>query len=133
MNSRQFAQIFGAIYLIVGILGFIPQIAPANSSLGPGGAQLLGLFPVNYVHDVVHLVLGIWGLASAGTMVRAVMFCRVFAALLLVLGLYGLIDWGGTMPTEALVPLGGYDALLHLASGLLAAYFGWGAPSKAVA
>jgi hypothetical protein len=125
LTSRQFAQIFGAIYLLVGILGFVPQLVTNGA--------LLGLFPINAIHDGVHIVLGLWGLFSAGSMVRAVMFCRGFAVLLLVLGVYGLFGWSSALPTDWLVPLGGYDSLLHLGSGLIAAYFGWGAPSKAMA
>ncbi len=125
MSARQFAQVFGAIYLIVGILGFIPPLV--------SNGALLGIFPINYLHDVVHIVLGLWGLLSAGSMVRAVTFCRAFAAVLLILGVYGLFGWSSPLPTDGLVPLGGYDSLLHLASGLIAAYFGWGAPSKAPA
>jgi hypothetical protein len=129
VNSRQFAQIFGAIYLIVGILGFIPGVTQAAPGYGAGGGALLGIFPINYLHDVVHLVLGIWGLASAGSMARAVSFCRAFAVILILLGIYGFFSTG----TDSLVPLSGYDTYLHLASGLLAAWFGWGAPSKAAA
>ena len=129
MSSRLFAQIFGAIYLIVGILGFIPGIAQSSAAYGAGGAVLAGLFPVNYLHDVVHLILGIWGLASAGSMARAVSFCRAFAVVLILLGIYGFFS----APTESLVPLGSPDTWLHLVSGVIAAYFGWGAPSKATA
>jgi len=133
LTSRQFAQIFGAIYLLVGILGFIPGISQSAPDFGAGGAKLIGLFPINYLHDVVHLVLGLWGLLSAGSMERAVMFCRGFTVILLILGVYGLFGWSSSLPTDGLVPLGGYDSLLHLGSGLIAAYFGWGAPSKAMA
>jgi hypothetical protein len=125
LTSRQFAQIFGTIYLIVGILGFIPSLVTSGA--------LLGIFPINYLHDCVHIILGIWGLASAGSMARAVLFARAFAVILLVLGIYGLFGWSSPLPTDSLVPLGGNDSLLHLASGVIAAYFGWGAPSKALA
>lgn len=129
MNARQFAQIFGAVYLIVGILGFIPGVTQADPSYGSGGGMLFGLFPINYLHDVVHLVLGIWGVASAGSMARAVSFARGFAVILILLGICGFFP----SVTSGIVPLGGYDTYLHLASGLVAAYFGWGAPSKAIA
>jgi len=122
LTSRQFAQVFGAIYLIVGILGFIPPLVTNGA--------LLGIFPINYLHDFVHIILGVWGLASAGSMARAVMFARAFAVILLVLGVYGLFGWSSPLPTDNLVPLGGYDSILHLGSGIIAAYFGWGAPSK---
>jgi hypothetical protein len=123
LTSRQFAQIFGAIYLIVGILGFI-TVAPLVSN-----GALLGLFPINVLHNAVHIVLGLWGLMSAGSMVRAVSFARIFAVILLVLGVYGFFSSG----TDSLLPLGNYDQWLHLGTGLIAAYFGWGAPSKATA
>ncbi len=129
MNARQFAQIFGAIYVIVGILGFIPGITQPATGYDGGGGMLLGLFEVNYLHGVVHLALGVWGLASAGSMARAVTFCRAFAVILIVLGIYGFFS----SATDAIVPLSGYDVYLHLASGVIAAYFGWGAPSKAMA
>lgn len=129
MNARQFAQIFGAVYLIVGILGFIPGVTQPEPGFGAGSGALLGLFPINYLHDVVHLLLGIWGLASAGSMARAVGFARAFAVILILLGIYGFFS----APTDSLVPLSGYDTYLHLASGIIALYFGWGAPSKAAA
>jgi hypothetical protein len=125
LTARQFAQIFGAIYVIVGVLGFIPPLVPNGA--------LLGLFPLNPVHDAVHVILGIWGLASAGSMARAVTFCRSFAVILIVLGIYGLFGLYAPLPTDGIVPLGGNDAYLHLVSGIIAAYFGWGAPSKAIA
>jgi hypothetical protein len=125
LTSRQFAQVFGAVYLIIGVLGFIQPLILKSS--------LLGLFPINYLHDAVHIILGIWGLASAGSMASAVTFCRYFAGILLVLGVYGLLGWSSPLPTDDIVPLGGYDSILHLSSGLIAAYFGWGAPSKATA
>lgn len=47
-GSRSFAQIFGAIYTLVGVIGFITP-----SSLG---------VPVNGVYNLIHLVIGVWGL-----------------------------------------------------------------------
>jgi len=125
LTSRQFAQIFGAIYLLVGIVGFVPQLV--------WNGALLGIFPINAWHDAVHIVLGLWGLASAGSMARAVMYCRSFAVILAVLGIYGLFGLYGPLPTDSVVPLGGNDAYLHLGSAIIAAYFGWGAPAKAAA
>ena len=67
--AQRFAQIFGAVYLLVGILGFIPPLIPGQIQglLGPFeplSGFLLGLFAVNWLHSVAHLAIGAAGLAS---------------------------------------------------------------------
>ena len=47
---RSFAQIFGAVYTLVGIIGFVT----------PGTLGSLGV-PVNTVYNLIHLVIGVWG------------------------------------------------------------------------
>jgi len=60
--SRMYAQVFGIVFLLVAILGFIP--ATANGLL----ATVLG-YPVNLVYNLVHLVTGVLGIwAGFGTM-----------------------------------------------------------------
>ncbi|MBC5810822.1 MAG: DUF4383 domain-containing protein [Candidatus Eremiobacteraeota bacterium] len=132
---RRFAQVFGAMYLLVGIAGFIPGLSQMTDGYGAGGGLLLGLFPVNYLLDVVHLTIGAWGVASAGSLTRATTYARVVGAVFIALGIYGIcaVANGGHLPTDALVPLNGNDWWLHLTSGLLAAYFGWGVRASSVA
>ena len=62
---QRFAQVFGAIYLLVGIMGFMPPLLtvepPDSSFMG----LLLGLFLVNALHSATHLLLiGVAGLAT---------------------------------------------------------------------
>jgi hypothetical protein len=62
----------GIVYVLVGVLGFIPGITVANG-MAPGQGLLLGIFAVNTVHNLAHLVLGaalIW--AATGDNVRLV-------------------------------------------------------------
>ena len=125
---RTFAGVFGAIYLIVGILGFVPGLvqpahhAPALAVESNHG-MLLGLFPVNLLHNVVHLLIGVWGLAASSNLPAARWYGRalaVFYGLLAVLGLFP-----ATHTLFGLVPIHGHDVWLHAVSALVAGYFGF--------
>ncbi len=106
--ARTVAAVFGAVYLLVGIIGFVMD------------SPLFGLFPVNALHNIVHIVLGAILLYGSMSNAAAIQTTRGVGGLLVVLGLLGFID-----PFTDLVPLGGNDVWLHLASGviLLAAGF----------
>ena len=101
--NRTVAAIFGVIYIVAGVAGFVLA------------SPLFGLFDVNAVHNVVHIVLGailIWGMMNAAS---AVMANRWVGVILLVLGVLGIFV---ANPLD-LVPIGGYDVWLHLASGIV--------------
>ncbi|WP_247660152.1 DUF4383 domain-containing protein, partial [Micromonospora sp. D75] len=72
---RRIASGFAVLLLLLGALGFVPGITSDYADLrfaGPGsGARLLGLFQVSVVHNLVHLVLGVAGLALARTVAGA--------------------------------------------------------------
>ena len=64
------AQLFGVVFLLVGILGFIPGItseAPGDFAGDGSEAELLGIFSVSILHNIVHLLFGLVGLALART------------------------------------------------------------------
>lgn len=71
MDTRRFALIWGIVFLGLAATGFIPGLLHPP---GPGHPDLavdsmygdaLGLFPVNVLHSLVHLVFGIWGLIAS--------------------------------------------------------------------
>jgi len=101
--ARTVAAVFGAIYLLAGIVGFILE------------SPLLGLFEVNALHNIVHIGLGALLLYASTSISMATMANRGVGALLLVLGILGFIVPEGF----GLVPLGGNDIWLHLASGAI--------------
>ncbi|CAA9422975.1 MAG: hypothetical protein AVDCRST_MAG80-63 [uncultured Rubrobacteraceae bacterium] len=122
--AQRFAQIFGAIYLVVGIVGFIPVpplLVPADFPvIGPLEGFVLGLFAVNWLHSVVHLAIGAAGLASYRSPAAARSYSIGIGVLYLLLFLIGLI-----LPTVfGLVPLNGADNILHLVSGAVALAIG---------
>lgn len=102
MNTRQPVQIgallIGAVFLLVGIAGFIPGLTTHYSHLGfanEDGARLVGLFGVNVIHNVLHMALGVAGLALAKTPASARTYLLAGGAAYLVLFIYGLsIDRG---------------------------------------
>ena len=123
MNARMFALVFGIVYLLVGLLGFT-----ASSSMA--AAPLLGIFPVNLLHNIVHILIGIWGLASYRSATGAVAYARGLAILYALLTILGLIPATNTM--FGLVPIYGADVALHALTAIIAAYFGWAAPTERI-
>jgi Domain of unknown function (DUF4383) len=61
---QRFAQVFGAIYLLVGIMGFIPPLLTGKTPDSSFMGLLLGLFYVNWLHSLTHLLIGVVGLAT---------------------------------------------------------------------
>jgi hypothetical protein len=131
---RTFALIFGIIYLVVGVMGFIPglvQPAPVAPELevSEGFGRLLALFPINFLHNIVHLAVGLWGVLSYRSESGAILFSRSIAIFYGVLAILGLIPVTNTL--FGLVPIYSHDVWLHALSALIAAYFGWWAPRGA--
>ena len=104
--NRIVAAIFGVVYVVAGIAGFVTNTSP-----------LFGLFDTNTVHNVVHVVLGailLWGMMNTAS---AILANRWVGVVLLVLGVLGIF-----VPNPGnLVPIGGNDVWLHLASGIVLA------------
>lgn len=114
------AQAVGAVFLLVGILGFIPVITTNYESLGlaghGSGALLLGIFQVSVLHNLVHLLFGMAGILMARTHARARNFLLFGGIVYLVLWLYGLFV-GHDSPAN-FVPVNNADNWLHLVLGL---------------
>ena len=121
----------GSVYLLIGVLGFVPGITRfASDPTGsvPGEGLLLGIFAVNVVHNIAHLALGailIWGSRSAAK-VGAVN--RLMAAVFLVLVVASVIA-----PIVEGVAINPPDTVLHLASALLTGYLGFVAARQVAA
>ncbi|GAB4457077.1 MAG: hypothetical protein OHK0029_16160 [Armatimonadaceae bacterium] len=137
---RGFALTFGIIYLIAGILGFVPGVThhvmtPADTNVvtdpglvvEEGYGLLFGLFPINILHNLFHIAIGIWGIVAAGSVSAAVGYSRSIAVI------YGLLAIMGLFPVTnvlfGIIPLYGNDIWLHALSAAVAAYFGFFAPA----
>ncbi|MDQ0749615.1 hypothetical protein QF034_003846 [Streptomyces africanus] len=115
------AQLVGVVFLVVGVLGFIPGVTTDYGSMEiashESGAELLGLFQVSVLHNLVHLVYGLLGLVLAGTATGAYSYLLVGGAVYLVLWVYGLSV--GHDSDANFVPLNSADDWLHFALGIL--------------
>nr|WP_171116297.1 DUF4383 domain-containing protein [Streptomyces sp. N502] len=118
---QQAAMLVGAIFLLVGILGFIPGITTSYGSMEfashESGAKLLGIFQISVLHNLVHLLYGVAGLAMARTASAAYSYLLVGGAIYLVLWIYGLAVGHDT--DANFVPLNTADDWLHFVLGIL--------------
>jgi len=114
------AQAVGAVFLLVGILGFIPGITSNYASLGMAGpaseAMLLGVFQVSILHNIVHLLFGVAGLLMARTPGQAKNYLLYGGVIYLVLWLYGLLIGHDTAAN--FVPVNTADNWLHFLLGV---------------
>jgi hypothetical protein len=129
MAIRRFALVYGIVFLIVGIAGFIPgfvtPLEPQHPDLAveAGAGRLFGLFPVNVLHNIVHIIFGIWGIAVWRSIPRSLTYARSVAVIYAVFVVMGLIPMLRT--TFGLIPLYGHDVWLHVLLAGVAAYFGF--------
>lgn len=121
--NRLVATIFGAVYLLVGALGF--AVTGGVGFISTSGGLLLGIFEVNPLHNIAHLLIGgallIAGLASARA---AKVTNTVVGAAYLLLGIIGFFLVGTAANVLA---LNTFDHFLHLASALVLLGVGVGA------
>jgi hypothetical protein len=114
------ALLYGAVFLLVGIAGFIPGLTSNYDQLMAAGhhseAMLLGIFQVSWLHNIVHLVYGIAGLALARSASGARTYLLWGGVVYLVLWIYGLLV--GQESQANFVPLNSADNWLHLFLGV---------------
>ncbi|CAO4152406.1 DUF4383 domain-containing protein [Methylorubrum extorquens] len=128
MSIRTFALIYGIVFVLAGAGGFIPGLnAPPHEhpdmTLNTSFGYLMGLFPVNILHNLVHLAFGVWGLSAYRSAHGARAYARGVAVIYAVLAIGGLIP--GLQTTFGLIPLFSHDVWLHIVLAAGAAYFGF--------
>ena len=110
------AQLFGVVFLLVGILGFIPGItsdAPGDFSGEGSEAELLGIFSISILVNIIHLLFGLAGLALARTWEGARLYligAGVIYLVVWVIGILGGLDW---------VPFNDAENWLHFVLGIV--------------
>lgn len=139
-QERTFALIVGIVFLFVGIAGFIPGLIsmPAVASDAPldvpnlrftdGYGNVLGLFPTNFLHNAVHIVVGVLGIAAATSFSGALVFNRGFAIAYAAIAIMGLLPFTNT--TFGLMPIFGNNVWFNALTAAAAAYYGFFKPAK---
>ena len=129
MNTRTFALVWGILFLVIFASGVIPGLLQPPAAGDPDLAvdmmhgRALGLFPVNILHDAVHLIFGIWGIGASRSWDAAKTYARITAVIYAVFVVMGLIP--GLDTTFGLVPLHSNDVWLHVLLAAGAGYFGF--------
>ena len=117
--TRTFALVVGVVFLVAGVLGFIPGITVDHE-------YLLGIFAVDTVHNLLHLVIGALGIA-AYYWDRTRLYCQGLGLVCLLIGILGFIPaflFGEGM-LLGLFHVSVADNVLYLVVGAVAAYLGF--------
>jgi hypothetical protein len=119
--AQTLALLFGVVFVLVGILGFIPGItedAPGSFAGEDSDGSLLGVFQTSILHNLAHLAFGVGILAARkhATALTYLLVGGIAYAGLFLLGILGAMDW---------LPADDTDDWLHLAlaAALLAGWF----------
>lgn len=127
-SIQRVATLSGILFLIVAALGFAAD-ASGHHMMNMSSDMLLGVFPVNSLHNLVHMLFGLWGVWAGRGAGRSVAYALGSGAAYLVLAICGMI----TPVLLGIVPIGGYDVVLHLVLAVVLAGAGfwamWFAPA----
>lgn len=126
--GKTIITILGVVFVAIGILGFIPGLTPDD--------QLLGIFAINPIHNIIHLASGIAALAAVSSSPQATrLYAQVFGVVYALVTVLGFISGEGDL--LGLVSINQADNFLHLAIAALVLYIGFGeesgSPQKAAA
>jgi len=113
MTLKCFAALFGLVFVVVGILGFVPALTP--------NGLLLNVFMVDNLHNIVHLGTGIIALLAATKEHLSRLFFQVFGIIYAVVAILGFFLKGNMM----LMQMNAADNWLHLGIAIVALLLGF--------
>jgi hypothetical protein len=122
-------MVWGILFLIIAASGLVPGMLQPPHPMDPNMTmdtmygRALGIFPVNVLHDLVHVAFGIWGLLASRSFDAAKVYAKSTAVIYTVFVVMGLVP--GLDTTFGLVPLFSHDVWLHIILAAGAAYFGF--------
>jgi hypothetical protein len=132
--TRYFVLVVGAAFVMAGIAGFLPFLTahpPPDAphlQLDTGYGLLLGLFPVNIIHNLFHFGMGVLGVLAFRSYSLALRFSRFLGITLGVLTIMGLIP--ALQTGFGVWPLYGHDVWLHGIESAIGIYLGFIAVQK---
>jgi hypothetical protein len=129
LRTRYFVFGVGAIYILIGIAGFIPALYTSPAANAPhvdataNYGYLFGIFPVNALHDVLNIVVGVLGVACFASFDAARYYARGLFLVFGLLAVAGFLPHANTL--YGLVPIFGSDTWVHLATSVAGGFFGF--------
>lgn len=142
ISERYCALAIGILFLFIGVAGFIPALVSlpgathlssvpvdvASSAYSAGFGYLFGLFPTNFLHNLVHCSVGLLGIASYTNLTSARLFNRAFAIAYVSIALMGLLPVTNT--TFGLMPIFGNNVWFNALTAAIAGYYGFFLPTE---
>lgn len=116
--ARTLMMVLGVFYVAIGVLGFVPGITQPGER--PDQGLLLGIFAVNTVHNIAHLVLGAWMLWASSSRESLRMQGRILAAVFVILAIGSFIA-----PLVEGLALNIPDSVLHIVTAVLVGVVGF--------
>jgi hypothetical protein len=110
--------LFGVIFIFAGSAGYLPSLTKDG--------LLLGLFAVDSMHNLVHIVSGVVAIMAATSYGLTVLYLRIFGLLYTAVGLWGFYTNGDLYFMQVNMP----DNILHIVLGVVIAYLGFSASRK---
>ncbi len=122
--QKTLALIFTIVFLVIGVAGFVPALAPQNAD----GQLLLGIFQINTMQSVIHLLTAAAAFAAfLGGSYYSSTYFKVFGvvyALVAVWGIPGLMEtFNGVL--FGLIHVNLATELLHIAIAVVSLYAGF--------
>ncbi len=118
--AKKAAMTLGVVFIVVGLLGFVND-------------PILGLFEVDAVHNIIHLVTGIAAVAMAAKgEAMAKKWAQVFGVIYALVAVLGLVV-GGSGKLLGLIEVNTADHVLHVVLALVILYVGFGLKEEAKA
>ncbi len=114
MNVQKLAKVFGIVFILIGVLGFVPGVTT--------NGHLLGVFEVDTLHNVIHLLTGIVAWLAASSSSNSKLFFKVFGVVYLLVTALGFLMGGDIL---GLFMVNMADNVLHLVIAVVALWAGF--------
>lgn len=130
MPIRYCALILGVLFLGLGLAGFLFSAGSgaADAILGPGYGKALGLFPTNYFHNAIRVLVGLWGIAAFTSLSGAITFNQIFALMYAAIAVLGLLPVTNTV--FGTMPIYGNNIWVSALTAGIAYYYGFVKPGS---
>jgi Domain of unknown function (DUF4383) len=126
--ARLYCTLVGGVLVIAGIIGFFYEASFATGD-SIVADDVFGILAVNGWHNLVHILLGLLGLASAGYAART--YALGVGLLYIVLAIWGFLETeNGVGVLIDLIPINTEDNFLHLILGLTGVAAGAATPKE---
>lgn len=122
---QRVAKIIGWVFIIAAVLGFFATGFSMDADMATAD-RLLGIFPMNFLHNLVHLATGIWGVWAAKRFSSAKSFAQIVGVAYLVLAVLAFL----TPSFFGIMPIGGNVIWLHVLLAIPLLYFGFRAHER---